>query len=71
MSWTTDTTHNPELPEGLHLVETNTDKCNYCVGNTQDPRHPRHCFKLPSCSDGGNFMDEAMYIKWLTEERMK
>lgn len=71
MSWTTDTTHNPELPEGLREVDTGTNKCNYCVGNNQDPSHPHHCHKLPSCGDTSNFMDEAMYIKWLTEERMK
>ena len=70
MSWTLDTTNDPELPEGLREVDTNTNRCDYCVGNNPDTNSPHHCNKLPNCGNSSNFMDEAMYIKWLVEARM-
>lgn len=59
-----------ELPKGLREVDTGTNKCDYCVGNNPDTASPYHCSKLPNCGSGGNFMDEAMYLKWIVEVRM-
>ena len=70
MSWTTDTTNDSELPEGLREVDVGNNHCDYCVGNNPDTTRPYHCNKLPNCGSQGNFMDEAMYIKWLVEARM-
>jgi hypothetical protein len=58
------------LPEGLREVDTGTTQCDYCVGNNPDTTSAHHCNRLPSCGSQTNFMDEAMYIKWLVEARL-